>query len=74
MRSGALLHIVVPDVVIVPVVGFDRDCCRLGYGGGFFDHTLAALPKRPRVFGIGYARAAIPTIYPKPHDVPMDPP
>ena len=63
---------VTPDVVIAPVVGFDRACYRLGYGGGFFDRTLAAMAARPRVFGVGYAQAAIPTIYPQPHDIPMD--
>lgn len=63
---------VVPDVVIAPVVGFDRNCYRLGYGGAFFDRTLAAMPGRPRVFGVGYAQAEIPTIYPQPHDIPMD--
>jgi 5-formyltetrahydrofolate cyclo-ligase len=61
-----------PDIVIAPVVGFDPLCYRLGYGGGFFDRTLAALPRKPRVFGVGYAKAAIPTIYPQPHDIPMD--
>lgn len=63
---------VVPDVVVAPVVGFDPDSYRLGYGGGFFDRTLAALPGRPRVLGVGYARQAIPTIHPKPHDIAMD--
>lgn len=63
---------VMPDVVIAPVVGFDAACYRLGYGGGFFDRTLAAMPKKPRVFGVGYRQAAIPTIYPQPHDIPMD--
>ena len=63
---------VVPDVVIAPVVGFDSECYRLGYGGGFFDRTLATLPNRPRTYGVGYSMAAIPTIYPQPHDVPMD--
>jgi 5-formyltetrahydrofolate cyclo-ligase len=62
---------VLPDVVIAPVVGFDRQGFRLGYGGGFYDRTLAAMPKRPRVFGIGYSQAALPTIYPQPHDVRM---
>ena len=61
-----------PDVVIAPVVGFDAPCYRLGYGVGFFDRTLAAMAARPRVFGVGYAHAAIPTIYPRPHDIPMD--
>ncbi|MCC7016821.1 MAG: 5-formyltetrahydrofolate cyclo-ligase [Rhodospirillales bacterium] len=63
---------VVPDVVIAPVVGFDPGCYRLGYGGGFFDRTLAVMPKRPRILGVGYKRAAIATIYPQPHDIPMD--
>lgn len=65
-------EVVTPDIVIAPVVGFDRAGFRLGYGGGFYDRTLAALAKRPRVFGIGYAHAAIETIYPQPHDIPMD--
>lgn len=63
---------VTPDLVIAPLVGFDRTCYRLGYGGGYFDRTLAALTHKPRVFGVGYAQAAIPTIYPQPHDIPMD--
>jgi 5-formyltetrahydrofolate cyclo-ligase len=67
--TGAELE---PDVVIAPVVGFDQQGYRLGYGGAFYDRTLAALVKKPRVFGIGYSQAAIATIYPLPHDVPMD--
>ena len=62
---------VIPDVVIAPVVGFDAERYRLGYGGGFFDRTLAALPRKPLVIGIGYELQRIPTIYPQPHDVPM---
>jgi 5,10-methenyltetrahydrofolate synthetase len=61
----------VPDIVIVPVVGFDAACHRLGYGGGFFDRTLAAMPSSPRIVGVGYGQAAIATIHPQPHDIPM---
>lgn len=61
-----------PDIVIAPVVGFDAQCFRLGYGGGYFDRTLAVLSPKPRIIGIGYACAQIPTIYPQPHDFPMD--
>ncbi|UDF31225.1 UNVERIFIED_ORG: 5-formyltetrahydrofolate cyclo-ligase [Roseateles sp. XES5] len=61
-----------PDIVIAPVVGFDPACYRLGYGGGFFDRTLAALPARPRVIGVGSSAARIATIYPQMHDIPMD--
>lgn len=63
---------VIPDIVIAPVVGFDPDNYRLGYGGGFFDRTLAALPAKPRVIGVGYALQAIATIHPLAHDIPMD--
>lgn len=63
---------VVPSMMIAPVVGFDNDCFRLGYGGGFFDRTLAGLAVSPRVIGVGYSGALISTIFPQPHDVPMD--
>lgn len=63
---------VMPDVVISPIVGFDTRDYRLGYGGGFFDRTLAAMPKKPMVIGIGYSMAKIATIHPQTHDIPMD--
>lgn len=63
---------VTPDVVIVPLVGFDGAGYRLGYGGGYFDRTLAAAPNRPRVIGVGYGQSRLKTIYPQPHDIPMD--
>ena len=62
---------VLPDVVISPIVGIDPGNYRLGYGGGFFDRTLAAMPFRPLVMGVGYELQRIPTIYPQPHDIPM---
>ncbi len=63
---------VIPDIVIAPLVGFDGGNYRLGYGGGYFDRTLAALPQKPNVVGAGYAAALMPTIYPQPFDIPMD--
>ncbi|MEQ1944515.1 5-formyltetrahydrofolate cyclo-ligase [Mesorhizobium sp. VNQ89] len=63
---------VTPNVVIAPLVGVDPGNYRLGYGGGFFDRTLAALPRKPLVVGIGYQTQRIPTIHPQPHDIPMD--
>jgi 5,10-methenyltetrahydrofolate synthetase len=63
---------VVPDVVLAPVVGFDPQNFRLGYGGGFFDRTLASLAKKPFVIGLGYLSQAIRTIYPQAHDIVMD--
>jgi 5-formyltetrahydrofolate cyclo-ligase len=64
--------IVTPDVVLVPLVGFDEDCYRLGYGGGYFDRTLAALEPRPLAIGVGFELSRLATIYPQPHDMPMD--
>jgi len=61
-----------PDHVLLPMVGWDGDGYRLGYGGAFFDRTLAALAKRPRVIGIAYEQAFLKTLYPQPHDIPMD--
>jgi 5,10-methenyltetrahydrofolate synthetase len=60
-----------PDILLAPCVGFDRETYRLGYGGGYFDRTLATFGRRPRVIGIAYARFAIRTIHPLPHDIPM---
>jgi 5-formyltetrahydrofolate cyclo-ligase len=62
---------VLPDIVISPIVGIDPGNYRLGYGGGFFDRTLAAMPFRPLVIGVGYELQRIATIYPQPHDIPM---
>ncbi len=61
-----------PDAVLVPMVGFDEAGCRLGYGGGFFDRTLAAAAKKPVAIGVAFELCRLPTIYPQPHDVPMD--
>jgi len=63
---------IVPDLMLAPVVGFDRAKYRLGYGGGYFDRTLASLPRRPLTVGIGYEFSALDTIFPQPHDIPMD--
>ena len=43
-----------PDALLVPCLGFDARGYRLGYGGGFYDRTLALEP-RPRTLGIAYA-------------------
>jgi 5-formyltetrahydrofolate cyclo-ligase len=62
---------VAPSLLLVPVVGFDRQNYRLGYGGGYYDRTLAAAA-RPRTVGVGFEHSQIATIYPQPHDIPMD--
>ena len=63
---------VLPTVVLAPLVGFDAACYRLGYGGGFFDRTLAAAAPKPLAIGVGYPQLRIPTIFPQGYDIPMD--
>ena len=63
---------VLPDVVLAPLVGFDGRRYRLGYGGGYYDRTLAALATRPRAVGVGFELCRIATIHPQSHDIPMD--
>jgi 5,10-methenyltetrahydrofolate synthetase len=63
---------VAPTTVLAPLVGYDAACYRLGYGGGFFDRTLAAMARKPLVIGLGYPQLQIRTIFPQRHDVPMN--
>ncbi len=65
-------EIATPAIMLAPLVGFDRACYRLGYGGGYFDRTLAALVPRPLAIGVGFEVQAIETIYPQSFDVAMD--
>ena len=63
---------VIPEIALAPVVGWTDDCYRLGYGGGYFDRTLAALSPRPFTIGIGLSSARLETIFPQPHDIRLD--
>jgi 5,10-methenyltetrahydrofolate synthetase len=63
--------VVTPDLMIAPLLGFDRDRYRLGNGGGYFDRTLASRTDRPFVIGVGYAIGELETIHPQLHDIPM---
>jgi 5-formyltetrahydrofolate cyclo-ligase len=64
--------VITPELLIVPLVGFSTEGYRLGYGGGFYDRTLAAANPRPRTVGVGFASARLDTIYPQPHDIRLD--
>ena len=63
---------VVPDAVLLPMNGWDGGGYRLGYGAGFFDRTLASLPKKPAVIGVTYEIARMDTIHPQSWDIPVD--
>lgn len=61
-----------PEAILMPLNGFDAAGYRLGYGGGYFDRSLAALHPRPRAIGVGFELARVGTIRPQAHDLPMD--
>ena len=62
----------VPELLVVPCLGFGPGGVRLGYGGGFFDRTLAALQPRPFTVGVSYTHGFLPLLQAEPHDVPLD--
>lgn len=64
-------HAMVPDVVIVPLLGVDQSGYRLGNGGGYYDRTLARLGGEALIIGVGQAFARMKTIFPMPWDIPM---
>jgi 5,10-methenyltetrahydrofolate synthetase len=61
-----------PDVILMPLNGFDEAGFRLGYGGGYFDRSLAAIEPRPRAIGVGFELARVESIQPQEYDLPMD--
>ena len=71
-RAGAAE--VQPDLVITPLLAFDRSGARMGQGGGHYDRTLEALRARGPVFALGlaYAGQQVARIPTEPHDQPLD--
>ncbi len=72
VRHPAAGEPVTPDALLIPLVGFDAAGHRLGYGGGYYDRTLAALRPRPRAIGLGFELGRLDDLAPRPHDHPMD--
>ena len=67
--QGASLR---PAAILMPLNAFDTAGYRLGYGGGYFDRSLAALAPRPRAVGVGFELARVSSIRPQAYDLPMD--
>jgi 5,10-methenyltetrahydrofolate synthetase len=61
-----------PEALLIPAVGIGATGDRLGYGGGFFDRTLAALHPKPLAIALAFELSRIETTVPQPHDVLMD--
>ena len=64
--------VVTPTLLFVPCVGYGPGGYRLGYGGGFYDRTLAQLKPRPYTVGLGFDNAFLSELTPEPHDVALD--
>ncbi len=65
-------EVIQPTLLFVPCVGYGPGGYRLGYGGGFYDRTLAALRPKPFTVGLGFTEGFLSDLEPEPHDVPLD--
>jgi len=65
-------EVIVPTLLFVPCVGYGPGGYRLGYGGGFYDRTLASLEPRPFTVGLGFTNGFLAELDPEPHDLPLD--
>lgn len=75
MQPPPSAPVALPDIVVTPLLAFDRRGHRLGYGAGYYDRTFAALARqgcRPRRIGFAFACQEIPAVPTEPHDVALD--
>jgi 5-formyltetrahydrofolate cyclo-ligase len=72
LAPSELAPIVEPDLVLLPLLGFDQAGTRLGYGGGYYDRTIGDLSRRPLLVGLAFAAQEVSLIPRQPHDLPLD--
>ena len=65
-------RVVVPQALLIPPVGFDARGYRLGYGGGYFDRTLAEMTPQPLKIGVAFEISRLESIHPQAYDIPLD--
>ena len=61
-----------PDVLLLPLVAFDGEGYRIGYGGGYFDRPRAALRPRPLAIGVGFRVGRVARVRPQAPDIRLD--
>lgn len=71
-RAPASNDFVTPDILVMPLLAFDRAGNRLGYGQGHYDRTLAAMDKKPMLIGLAFHGQEAQHIDAEVHDVPLD--
>ena len=64
--------VIQPTLLFVPCVGYGPGGYRLGYGGGFYDRTLASLQPKPFTVGLGFTQGFVDDLEPEPHDIPLN--
>ncbi len=79
MKTGAYnipiadnTELVMVNAIIVPMLGFDKRGYRLGYGGGYYDRTIAEINPRPLIIGVAFEILRLDNIHPRPHDIAVD--
>ena len=65
-------ELIVPTLLFVPCVGYGAGGYRLGYGGGFYDRTLAAMQPHPFTVGLGFTCGFVEHLQAEAHDIPLD--
>lgn len=72
LKDGKAAETIQPDVIIVPMLGFDPvSLHRIGYGGGYYDRFLASLPQARKI-GVCFELGKVPAIPVEPHDISLD--
>jgi len=64
--------VVVPDVMVLPMLGFDAQGNRLGYGAGYYDRTIANIDKPLTLVGYAFGVQEVDVMPAEPHDKPLD--
>lgn len=64
--------VVEPDIVVIPLLAFDKLGTRLGYGKGYYDRTLARLSNKPLLVGYAFSDQELDFIPRESHDMPLD--
>ncbi len=64
--------IIVPNIIIMPLVAFDKNGARLGFGKGYYDRTVANMANKPLLVGYGFALQEVEHIDNESHDVGLD--